>query len=61
MMHGEYKKHAVYGGPGGRRCPCCGPSPRERPKFDRTQKRRLKFQMRRETEREIVAMHEEQA
>lgn len=27
-------------GPGGRHCNCCGPSPKERAKFDRTAKRR---------------------
>lgn len=34
----DYKKHADYG-PGGRKCPCCGPSPKDRVRFDRTVRR----------------------
>jgi len=34
-------KHSQYG-PGGRNCHCCGPSPSNRKKHDRTVKRRLK-------------------
>jgi hypothetical protein len=29
-------------GPGGRNCPCCGPAPSFREKFDRMVKRRIK-------------------
>lgn len=40
-------------GPGGRDCPCCGPAPRHRKKFDRTMKRREKAMAKREMAREI--------
>lgn len=41
---GKGKPYARYSnyGPGGRNCPCCGPAPKDRKKFDRTVKRREK-------------------
>jgi len=33
-------------GCGGWKCQCCGPSPKERPRYRRMTRRRLKYQMR---------------
>ena len=54
MKHAEYKKHACYG-PGGRQCPCCSPSPGQRERADRTERRRLK---RREQEGINAELHD---
>jgi len=48
----EILAHSHYG-PGGRKCPCCGPSPSYRTKFDRTAKRRAKAAAKRAMIREI--------
>jgi hypothetical protein len=37
----EQQAFSKYG-PGGRNCHCCGPSPKDRKKHDRTVKRRTK-------------------
>ena len=36
------EKHCGHLGPGGYKCRCCGPSPKERPKYRRMIRARLK-------------------
>lgn len=40
MKHIE--RAATHIGPGGYKCPCCGPAPAERQKFRRVVRRRMK-------------------
>lgn len=56
MNRSHYKKHAVYG-PGGRNCPCCGPSPSHRKRHDRRERRREKVIARQEIRFEIESLH----
>ena len=44
-----FKETCTYG-PGGYKCPCCGPAPKHRVKMRRVARRRFK----RQTEREIA-------
>lgn len=53
----EQKALSHYG-PGGRKCPCCGPGPNERKVHDRTVKRRAKQMWRREIQKEILDCNE---
>lgn len=55
MNFADYKRHAHYG-PGGRYCPCCGPSPSERKRADRMVRRREKQHAYRELRQEIEGM-----
>ena len=41
LMSKELQIFSQYG-PGGRKCVCCGPSPKNRKAHDRTAKRRMK-------------------
>ena len=43
----EFKK-ACATGPGGWKCSCCGPSPKERPKWRRRARHRIKEKFREE-------------
>lgn len=53
----QYKCYADYG-PGGRKCPCCGPAPRERKRADRRVRRIEKRIARQEAHREVVEFME---
>lgn len=46
-------------GPGGRNCPCCGPSPKQRPKHDRMVKRRMRQHFKREINEAILTMNDD--
>lgn len=54
-MANQYKLASKYG-PGGRNCPCCGPSPKSRKRHDRTAKRRLAQRVRREINHELTLL-----
>lgn len=57
MKGGEYKQHSHYG-PGGRGCPCCGPAPSGRKKFDRMVKRRVKMMVKKEIRKLLEGVEE---
>ena len=47
-------------GPGGFKCPCCGPSPKNRPKWRRLMRRRLVAITRKTISTEIIDLKEAQ-
>lgn len=50
---------ASHYGPGGRKCPCCGPAPAKRDEHDRMVKRRLRRLARQDMQQQIREMQDE--
>lgn len=49
----ETKVFSRYG-PGGRKCSCCGPSPKNRKAHDRTVKRRMKQEASKQIKKDLT-------